>query len=78
MYNFLRPILSLFLTATILFATGQTDFAGPVFKWTVTSKKLSEKKYELVFKAPAVAGNNLYAPGQDLDGVQSAVISFPD
>ncbi|HNA15324.1 MAG TPA: cytochrome c biogenesis protein CcdA [Ferruginibacter sp.] len=78
MYNFLRPILSLFLTATILFATGQTDSAGPVFKWTVTSKKLSEKKYELVFKAPAVAGNNLYAPGQDLDGVQSAGISFPD
>ncbi|MBL0183344.1 MAG: hypothetical protein IPP96_14025 [Chitinophagaceae bacterium] len=42
-----------------------------VFKWTVSSKKLSDKKYELIFSGAAVAGSNLYPHGEDLDGVKS-------
>lgn len=56
----------------------QADSMTPVFKWNVSSKKISEKKYELIFTAPAVAGSSLYAPGQDLDGAQSASIRFSD
>ena len=59
-------------------ARAQSDSTAAVFKWTVTGKKISDKKYELTFLSPGVASYNLYAPGQDLDGVPSAEIKFSD
>jgi len=74
----MQKILSFFIillfSGTQLLA--QTD--SSVYKWTITSKKISEKKYELILKASAVGANQLYAPQQDLDGVKSAEISFLD
>jgi cytochrome c biogenesis protein CcdA/thioredoxin-related protein len=74
MQKFLSLFIGLLLCSTQLLA--QTDSSA--YKWTVTSKKISEKKYELILKAPAVGANQMYAPGQDLDGVQSAEIVFLD
>lgn len=59
-------------------AWAQPDSSKPVYQWTVKSHKLAEKKYELQFSAPAINGNSLYAPGQDLDGVKSAELIFAD
>ncbi len=74
----MQKILSFFIillfSGTQLLA--QTD--SSVYKWTITSKKISEKKYELILKASAVGANQLYAPQQDLDGVKSAEVSFLD
>lgn len=56
----------------------QGDSSQPVYKWTVTSHKIADKKFELKFSAAAVAGNSLYAPGQDLEGTASADISLSD
>lgn len=39
--------------------------SSAVYNWTVTSKKISEGKYELRFTTPAVEGWQLYAPQQD-------------
>lgn len=78
MIKLLRSLLFLFLLLPGFSSYSQADSAAPVFKWTVTSKKISEKKYELTFTAPAVAGSRLYAPGQDLDGVPSVGIGFAD
>lgn len=74
----MQKILSFFIillfSGTQLLA--QTD--SSVYKWTITSKKISEKKYELILKASAVGANQLYAPQQDLDGVKSAEVNFLD
>lgn len=77
MGTLLRSLLFLPLLFWGTALTAQADTAS-VFKWTVSSKKISEKKYELVFRAPAVSGNSLFAPGQDLDGVKSAEVNFID
>ncbi len=70
----------LFLFFIIFFSSiqsfAQTD--SSTYKWIITSKKISDKKYELTLKAPALGTNQLYAPGQDLDGVKSAEINFLD
>ena len=74
----MQKILSFFII--LLFSStqllAQTD--SSVYKWTITSKKISEKKYELILKASALCANQLYAPQQDLDGVKSAEVSFFD
>ncbi len=76
-----KPLRIILLLSFITYGLGslaQPDTPASVFKWMVSSKKIGDKKYELLFTAPAVAGSNLYAPGQDLDGVKSAEISFID
>ncbi|MGB2748139.1 MAG: hypothetical protein WBC34_08055, partial [Thiofilum sp.] len=78
MIKHLRFIFPVLFLLPGLCAFSQADSLANVFKWTVSSKKLSDKKYELIFTAPAVAGSSLYAPGQDLDGVKSAEIIFSD
>jgi len=78
MIKHLRFIFPVFFLLPGLCAFSQADSLANVFKWAVSSKKLSDKKYELIFTAPAVAGSSLYAPGQDLDGVRSAEINFSD
>ncbi|MBP6432764.1 MAG: thioredoxin family protein [Ferruginibacter sp.] len=74
MNKIITIVVALFFLAVN--SVAQTDSSA--YKWTISSKKIGEKKYELLLKAPAVANTQLYTPGQDLDGVTSAEISFVD
>jgi thiol:disulfide interchange protein DsbD len=78
MIKFSRSLFLLFFLLAGLRSFSQADSSAAVFKWTVKSKKISDKKYELNFTSPAAAGYSLYAPGQDLDGTPSAEIKFSD
>ncbi len=78
MANFLRIIFFPVFLLSAFFSYSQVVSLSPVYKWTVTSKKTGEKKYEIKLTSPVAAGNKLYAPGQDLDGVSSAELSFTD
>lgn len=59
-----------------LFASAQDS--AQVFKWNISSKKIADHTYELIFSTKGNAGWNLYAPGQDLSGVQSASLTLND
>ena len=67
------------LAALILFFTlpllGQDSTA---FEWKVTSKKISDKKYELIFSTPGKTAWELYAPNQDFDGFKTFEVKFLD
>lgn len=71
------PFLLLFLFIAFA-APAQEPAAKPAFNWQVSSKKIADKKYELVFKTAGIAGTELYAPSQDLGGIPSAVLTFVD
>jgi len=65
----------------VLFFAAHFSFAQDsiqVFKWNVTSKKLSDHAYELVFSTQGNPNWNLYAPDQDLSGVPSASLTLND
>ena len=49
-----------------------------VFNWNVTSKKIADHTYELVFSTNGNAGWNLYAPNQDFGGTPSASLALSD
>lgn len=49
-----------------------------VFKWNVTSKKISDKQYELLFTTNGSAGWQLYAPNQTLSDVPTTEIQLGD
>jgi thiol:disulfide interchange protein len=74
----MNRIISIVIALFFLTVSGVAQTDSSAYKWTITSKKVGEKKYELLLKAPSVANTQLYAPGQDLDGVKSAEISFVD
>ncbi len=48
------------------------------YQWKVTSQKTAEREYEISFTTEGKNGLQLYAPGQDLGGVNSVELSFPD
>ena len=76
-----KLVWSLFFISVLLvslFSYAQTDSTAPAIKWTVISKKLDDRKYELTFTAPELPNIHFYAPGQDLDGIPSAKVSFTD
>lgn len=56
----------------------QDPSAKSAFSWQVTSQKIADKKYEITFKTPGVAGTQLYAPSQDFGGSPSAELTFVD
>ena len=82
MSKFLRIIFFGYCLLATSFSYAQADSTVPVFNWKVITKKIAEKKYELIFSALAPEGPDsscrLYAPGQDLDGTKSAEINFID
>lgn len=49
-----------------------------LYKWTVTSKKLSATQYELQFSTPGAVGWQLYSPDQLLSDVAAAELQFND
>jgi cytochrome c biogenesis protein CcdA/thioredoxin-related protein len=65
------------LVFTLQFAAEAQDSAQ-VFKWTVSSKKLSGNSYQLIFATQGNGDWNLYAPNQDLSGVPSAALTLND
>lgn len=71
-FRHLLPVLFLLGMAT---ANAQDTAA---YQWKVTSKKTSEREYEISFSTAGKNGLQLYAPGQDLGGVSSVGLSFPD
>lgn len=78
MIKYLRLYSLLFFLIMAFAGHAQQDADPTVFKWTVNSKKIAEKKYEIIFTAPAIQGSSLYAPEQDLDGVKSVELSLAD
>ena len=78
MGKLLRPsLLSAFLMV-FLFSYSQVDTTAPEIKWSVISKKIADKKYELTFTAPEQPNIKFYAPGQNLDSMKSADVLFTD
>lgn len=49
-----------------------------VYKWEVSSKKISDGVYELIFKTNGAANWQLYSPNQEIDGVKMAELVFAD
>ena len=72
-------------TTRILISSVCLFFVLPVFsqdsvlyQWQVTSKKIGEKKYEIIFKTSGAKGWQLYAPEQVFEDFKTADIIFPD
>lgn len=78
MPKFLRCIFFLAVFLPSFISHAQSLSASPVFDWNVKSRKIADGKYELIFTAGMVKDYALYAPGQDLDGVSSAELTFAD
>jgi thiol:disulfide interchange protein DsbD len=49
-----------------------------IFRWKVTSKKIADKKYELLFSTKGAKGWQLYAPNQVIGGVKTVDLTFAD
>lgn len=74
----LRRLPLLFLSLT-LFITGigrAQDSAQ--YKWEVSARKTGEGQYELRFRTAGSSGWQLYAPDQELGGIRSVDLVFPD
>jgi thiol:disulfide interchange protein DsbD len=52
--------------------------SAQIFKWNVSSKKIAEHIYELIFSTQGNAEWSLYAPNQDLSGVTSVSLTLND
>ncbi|HKC35249.1 MAG TPA: hypothetical protein VKB95_04270, partial [Chitinophagaceae bacterium] len=65
MRDILTKIFSCFL---LLISIASYSQEASVYKWSYTSKKIGERKYEIVFLTTGVQGWQLYAPNQELSG----------
>ena len=72
-------------TTRILISSVCLFFVLPVFsqdsvlyQWQVTSKKVGDKKYEIIFRTSGAKGWQLYAPDQVFDDFKTTEIIFPD
>ena len=71
-FRLLLPVVFVFFTATVMAQE------AAAYTWKVTSKKTAEREYEISFSTAGKGGGQLYAPGQDLGGVASVALVFPD
>jgi len=70
-----------YLLSLLLFVLGplSSGAEGPSpLTWTVASKRINEKTYELEFRTAGAAGWQLYAPGQTVAELSFADLSFRD
>jgi thiol:disulfide interchange protein DsbD len=69
----------IFFSAFVFFFSGTIFSQGdsPVFPWKVTSKKIGDGKYELVFSTTAANQWELYAPVQKID-LPTTELQFSD
>src|SRR6188768_1491762 len=75
----MRKILTRIFSCLFLFISlASYSQEASVYKWSYTSKKISERKYEIVFLTTGVQGWQLYAPNQELSGVKTVELSFAD
>lgn len=72
-YRIIAFIFSLAIYNFSVFAQENT----PVFAWKVSSKKISDGKYELIFSAPTSDKWELYSPVQKID-LQTTELQFTD
>ena len=72
----IRRIILLFIFFAATFISFAQDSAS--FKWSVTSKKIADHKYELHFSTKAINGWQLYSANQNIAGVASTELLFPD
>src|SRR5678816_3927388 len=68
-------LLLLIFTARLI---SYAQDSSQLFKWNISSKKLANNSYELIFSTPGNPQWNLYAPNQDLSGVASASLTLND
>jgi cytochrome c biogenesis protein CcdA/thioredoxin-related protein len=66
------------LIAACLFAIVGLAQDSTLYKWTVSSKKISDKTYELRFKTEGAPGWQLYAPQEVISEVPAAELVFAD
>lgn len=75
----MRNILTRIFSCSLLFISlASYSQDSSVYKWNYKSKKINEGKYELVFSTVSTNGWQLYAPNQDLGGVKTVELKFPD
>jgi cytochrome c biogenesis protein CcdA/thioredoxin-related protein len=67
-------LLLVFTTRSI----GYSQDSSQLFKWNISSKKLANNSYELIFSTPGSSQWSLYAPNQDLGGVPSVSLALND
>jgi cytochrome c biogenesis protein CcdA/thioredoxin-related protein len=67
--------VALFLLFAFLSGSAQDS---SVYHWKVSGKKTAAGQYELSFSSTGHPSWSLYGPGQDLGGVPSAALAFPD
>jgi cytochrome c biogenesis protein CcdA len=76
MKNFTRFAILFFSAICFLKTSSAQDSAK--YQWKVTSKKVADKEYELIFSTTGNNGWQLYAPDQDLGGVKSVDLVIKD
>jgi thiol:disulfide interchange protein DsbD len=76
----MRPFLRFLSALGILLFTHLTAISqdNTVYDWNVTSKKIGDKEYELLFSTSGAKGWQLYAPNQVLSEVATTSIQLPD
>jgi thiol:disulfide interchange protein len=76
----MRPLLRFFLALGILLTINLQAFSqdSSAIQWQVTSKKISDKEYELQFTTRGSKGWQLYAPNQVLSEVATTELQFSD
>ena len=76
MQGFFTRIVIFFFTVFLSMGTFSQD--ASVYKWSYTSKKTDEGKYDIIFLTTGVQGWQLYAPNQELSGVKTVELKFVD
>jgi thiol:disulfide interchange protein DsbD len=72
---YIRILVAFFL---VLISYGAFSQDSSVYKWDYSSRKIAEGRYELIFSTTGANGWQLYAPNQDLSGVQTVELTFAD
>lgn len=54
------------------------DSLGAIHNWNISSKKISDRKYELTYSGTVAGGWQVYAPNQTLLDVKTTELKFPD
>ena len=71
-----KRILFLVLSCCLGFSAFTQDSSA--FSWTVKSERISPGEYRLIFQTPVNNNWQLYAPAQDIAGIQSSALIFKD
>ncbi len=68
----------LFFSALLIFGLVGYSQDSAAYKWNITSAKISNNEYQLIFSTPGNANWQLYAPNQLLSEVATSEIKFSD